>query len=247
MLRKIIWSASLSTLILVLAGALAFRLGWLDFRPAFAMFVLGLLGGVLVGLISLGCMLFAKVRGKSIDPRLMLATAIALMPAALVFNTVNPEGFSAPLIHDISTDTENPPIFEQVLAERIDAENSADYEGEAIARQQVRAYPDIKSLHLQASLTEVEAAVRDFIQAQGWRIPDDQGKAAREGIIEAVASTPMMGFKDDIVFRLKSTGDGTIVDIRSLSRVGKGDLGANAKRVRAALEYLRNQFSADEQ
>jgi uncharacterized protein (DUF1499 family) len=69
----------------------------------------------------------------------------------------------------------------------------------------------------------------------GWELVD---AAASEGRIEATASTSYLGFKDDVVIRIETVNGGTAVDIRSKSRMGKGDMGANAKRVRAFSKNL---------
>ena len=131
-------------------------------------------------------------------------------------------------INDISTDTQNPPIFVAVIPLREDASNPADYvasQGSAQAAQ----FPDIKPI---SSTLSVDAAfTRALVLADDmdWEIV---AQDANTGIIEAVASTPFFNFKDDVIIRVSANSAQSIVDIRSHSRIGRGDRGKNAKRVR---------------
>jgi uncharacterized protein (DUF1499 family) len=142
----------------------------------------------------------------------------------------------APPIHDISTDIENPPRFAAILPLRADAPNAVEYEGEAIAKQQRKAYPDIRPLNLtkppDAAFQHAVTTAREL----GWEIvaavPD-------EGRIEATDTTNWFGFKDDIVVRVAPIAGGSRIDVRSASRLGKSDLGKNAERVRAYLRRLQ--------
>ena len=70
----------------------------------------------------------------------------------------------------------------------------------------------------------------------GWEVVAADPAAGR---IEAVATTFWFGFKDDIVVRVAPAGAGSLIDARSKSRVGVGDLGTNAQRLRAYLERLK--------
>jgi uncharacterized protein (DUF1499 family) len=140
-----------------------------------------------------------------------------------------------PRIHDITTDTDDPPRFTAILAYRKNAQNSAEYGGPKIAAQQKAAYPDIKPLLL--ALPQALAFDRALATARGmgWTIVDAN---AREGRIEATATTFWFGFKDDVVIRIREApGGGSRVDVRSESRVGLSDIGVNAARIRS---YLRN-------
>ena len=121
------------------------------------------------------------------------------------------------MIHDITTDTENPPVFVSVLALRKNAPNSAIYGGPEIAEQQHAAYPDIRPLV--SDLPPAKAFERSLSVARqmGWKIVDEN---PAEGRIEATATTRWFGFKDDVVLRIApAAGNGSRVDIRSVSRV----------------------------
>ncbi len=134
-----------------------------------------------------------------------------------------------PPIHDITTDTVDPPQLISILPLRKNASNPPDYGGPQIAAQQMRAYPDITPLVLDIP---PEAAFEMALAASrrvGWEIIDAD---RADGRIEAVDTTFWFGFKDDIVIRVKKVGQGSRVDIRSVSRVGISDLGTNANRIR---------------
>ena len=141
-----------------------------------------------------------------------------------------------PMIHDITTDTENPPGFVSVLALRKDAPNSAVYGGPEIAAQQHAAYPDIRPLVSDLPPARAFERARAVARRMGWEIVDEH---PAEGRIEATAITRWFGFKDDIVLRITpATGSGSRVDIRSVSRVGRSDVGTNARRIRDFLKMF---------
>ncbi len=139
-----------------------------------------------------------------------------------------------PMIHDITTDTENPPGFVTVLALRADAPNSAAYGGPEIAAQQRAAYPDIRPLVSGIPPAQAYERARSVAREMGWKIVDEN---PAEGRIEATATTRWIGFKDDVVLRIVPAADGgSRVDIRSVSRVGLSDVGTNARRIRSFLK-----------
>ncbi len=143
---------------------------------------------------------------------------------------------SVPYIHDITTDTEHPPIFVAVLPLRAGAENSAEYGGPELARQQQDAYPDLKPGSVSSP---PEAAFPRALQAakdMGWKIVDSDPKSLR---IEATDTTWWFGFKDDVVVRLTPSPTGSRIDVRSVSRVGKSDVGTNARRINAYLARVK--------
>ena len=137
---------------------------------------------------------------------------------------------SVPYIHDITTDTDNPPRFVAVLPLRAGAENSAEYGGPELAKQQKLGYPDLKpglvSGPPNAAFSRALKAAKDM----GWEIVDSDPQSLR---IEATDTTCWFGFKDDVVVRLASAPTGSRIDVRSVSRVGKSDLGTNARRINA--------------
>lgn len=137
---------------------------------------------------------------------------------------------SVPRIHDISTDTINPPEFVAVAPLRADARNPVEYAGPETAAQQLAAYPDIQTLRFSHSPQTVFQAALTVVNRSGWELVAAE---ANEGRIEATATTTWFGFKDDVVIRIHSEGSETLLDIRSKSRIGLSDVGANAARIRS--------------
>jgi len=141
-----------------------------------------------------------------------------------------------PRIHDITTDTITPPRFVEVAALRreLAVPNGLDYSDE-VARQQREGYPDIAPVFLDASPDQAYQRALDLVRSRGWDIvvADEAGDR-----IDATDATFWFGFKDDIAIRITAMPEGgSRVDIRSVSRVGRSDVGTNARRIR---EFLRD-------
>lgn len=223
---------SLIGAVLLLVGPLGTRVGLWSFIIGFMMLgasvLLALVGAslALVGGVKTGQWLLA---GTGI----VVGLAVVAVPSAFILSARG-----KPAIHDITTDIDNPPAFVAVLPLRAGAANPPEYAGAEVAAQQRRAYPDVQPLVLRSSAGEAFdralAAVRDL----GWEVVANDRTAGR---IEAVDTTFWFGFKDDVVIRIAETptGGGTRIDVRSKSRVGVGDLGMNASRVREFLRRLQ--------
>ncbi|MGB0907234.1 MAG: DUF1499 domain-containing protein [Maricaulaceae bacterium] len=194
-----------------------------------------LLAGVLALLVSV----FVKPRkGWWIVVLALVVPIVALAKGASVQRTAK----ALPLIHDITTDTQNPPVFSGIILKERAATtgvNTLDYIGKMekmrektlVSVLQVRDYPDIRPLILASSPDTVFGEALATARAMGWNIAHED---AEKGIIEATATTSWFGFKDDVSIRIQpSSGGGSVLDIRSVSRVGMSDLGANADRIRA--------------
>lgn len=226
--------ALLAGLVVLLAGP-GTRAGWWEFTTGFKM----LRYGAWLGIVAAVACLAAAGRAWRRNGRwLALAgVAVALVAAAVPWS-FRRGAAGAPPIHDITTDTRNPPAFVAVAPLRADAPNPVAYEGEAVAAQQRRAYPDVLPIMMTAPQSVVFddalAAARDM----GWEIVDS---SPEQGRIEATATTTWFGFKDDVVIRVMPASGITRVDVRSKSRVGRGDAGANAARIRGYLERLRGR------
>ena len=149
-----------------------------------------------------------------------------------------------PAIYDISTDTSNPPRFETLARQR--PRGRVDYPGAATAALQRTGYPDIVPLDLEVPARLAYDAALAVVTKRKWSISDARAPtlARRDGVIEATARTPIMGFRDDVVVRITPMGRGTRVDVRSASRVGTHDLGANASRIRGLLEDIDDVVSS---
>ncbi len=147
---------------------------------------------------------------------------------------------SVPPIHDITTDIENPPQFMAMVRLRADAPNPPDYEGGETARAQQEAYPHIQPLEISADIQEVMDYAVMLITQRKWELVAIN---RMDGRIEATEKLAWFGFKDDVVLRFTETENGTRVDMRSKSRIGRGDIGVNANRIDSFLSDLENEFS----
>jgi uncharacterized protein (DUF1499 family) len=228
--------AAVVALLMVGGAGPAFRLKLVDLGGAFAVLRWGAWTGLGVVFIALvGAWITrpgTRHRGFALAlAGVVIGTVAFGVPFAMLQNAKK-----LPPIHDITTDTENPPRFVAIIALRKDSPNPVEYQGEPISQQQRTAYPDI----LPATIAEPpDAAFKQALKAArdlGWQIV---AAAPDEGRIEATDTTIWFGFKDDIVVRVTPTESGSRIDVRSVSRLGKGDLGKNATRIRAYLRRLK--------
>lgn len=226
----------LAVLGMLLSGPL-YRAGALSLGQAFGLMGMGAKAGVVaivLGLVWLIMAIVARSHRRVWVAALGVALGLlAFVPPWMFMNKAK----SVPPIHDISTDTTKPPMFKALLAERRSAPNPVEYGGAEVASQQHKAYPDIKALHFKASVPQVFDAALATARDMGWAIA---AQDPANGRIEATATTFWYGFKDDVVIRIRPEGNTeTRLDIRSLSRVGKSDVGKNAERIRAFEKRLR--------
>lgn len=141
-----------------------------------------------------------------------------------------------PNIHDITTDPFNPPGFVTLRGVRMTEPNGVDYGGVGVAAQQQKGYPDIKPAILKLAPGEAMQRAIDAARSLGWEVVASDSATGR---LEATDTTTWFGFKDDIVVRVRAEpSGGSRVDVRSASRVGSSDVGANAARVREFLSRL---------
>lgn len=234
---RLAWSALgaavMAALLALLAGP-GYRLAWWSLGPAMQTIfwsAIVALGAVVIGLIAAVFALRAKA---STSMRLALVgmvvgLAVALPPLALYLKVQ-----SLPRIHDITTDTDNPPAFVAVLPLRGNASNSTQYPPETAAAQK-SAYPDIAPMLLKVPPDEAFVRAAKAAMAMGWQIVESSPKDYR---IEATDISLLFGFKDDVVIRVTPHADGSRIDVRSLSRVGKSDIGVNARRIRDYMNQL---------
>jgi len=214
----------------------AYRAEWIDLGTSFTWLRQGAqlaMGAAVLGLITL--VLGGVLRRWR--PALVGAVVTLLVVAVVAMPMqMKQRAQSVPPIHDITTDTENPPAFTALAAAREKAPNEVDYPGAETARQQLAAYPELKPITLNMPLASAMEAAKAIIQARGWQVAETTSNT-----IEATATTRWFGFKDDVVIRMTETGNGVKVDMRSASRVGKSDVGTNAERIQKFLEDLARQ------
>ncbi|HUL12319.1 MAG TPA: DUF1499 domain-containing protein [Methylococcaceae bacterium] len=141
-----------------------------------------------------------------------------------------------PPIHDITTDTANPPTFVALAQARRTAPDGLDYADDKIAEQQKQAYPDVTTFRSALAPADLFSHAAKLAADDGWQVVD---AVPQDGRIEATATTRMFGFKDDIVLRVRAADKGSELDMRSMSRIGQSDVGANAARIRGFMEQLR--------
>ena len=226
--------ALIAAMSLVAAG-FGTRLGFWHFRTGFAILKYGAYGGLLSTMLALVAAIVA-FKGKFIPGFVLslIALAIGITVFALPFSW-QLTAKKMPHIHDITTDIVNPPRFVAILPLRANATNPAEYGGPDVAAKQRAAYPDVKTLVLNVPSTQSFALALDAAHKMGWRIIAAIPAAGR---IEATDTTFWFGFTDDIVVRITPAGNRSLVDVRSVSRVGISDVGTNARRIRSFLKKL---------
>ncbi|RUO35772.1 DUF1499 domain-containing protein [Aliidiomarina sanyensis] len=230
-------SGFLAIFILAIAGPL-YQVDIVHFRTSFQMMRwAAYLGIASVVLVVLALFILKPKHGKH---RLILLTSLllGLLAFYLPFQQYQ-TAQSVPRIHDITTDTVNPPAFIAIAPLRADAPNPVEYPGEETAQLQQAAYPDIQTMRFTIPAPDVYAAALRVVERAGWELVEAN---ANEGRIEATASTRWFGFKDDVVIRIVADGGDTLLDMRSKSRIGLSDVGANANRIRAFRDRLEREL-----
>jgi uncharacterized protein (DUF1499 family) len=220
----------------VLLAGPGYRFGWWGLGPAFTLLRRGAELGLVTGAIALVAIVVSAARRSS---KHLWLGSIALVIALAAFGVpwrMQAQARRVPPIHDVTTDPDDPPAFVAIVARRSGALNPVEYAGPAVAVQQRAAYPDLVPLDLAPPPERAFPAVEAAARALGWEIV---AVAPAEGRLEATATTSWFGFKDDVVVRVRRRGPGSRVDVRSLSRIGVGDVGVNAARIRAFLDRLR--------
>jgi uncharacterized protein (DUF1499 family) len=224
------WASRLATagVVLFVVGPLLAHVGVL---PALGGFVMFDLGGLL-GLVALVLGIIGALRGAGVGFGLVVGGVLAVIFVALAM----PAG-KVPRINDITTDTVDPPQF--IRAATLPGNEGRDmhYPGTTFAEQQRAGYPDLAPLKL--SLPVDEAFQR--AQAAAHSLPDTE--ITRIDIpahaLEGMSTTYLFRFHDDFVVEVRPDGAGSVVQMRSKSRDGKGDIGANAARIQALFAKLR--------
>jgi uncharacterized protein (DUF1499 family) len=149
---------------------------------------------------------------------------------------------SVPPIHDITTDSDNPPQYVRIATVRKKTDHPTAYDGPEAASQQKKAYPDIAPILVKAPVDKVFDVSRQVLASMGLDIVDAE---PIQGRIEATDRSLLFGFEDDVVVRIVAGPDGTSkVDVRSKSRVGRSDLGINAHRIREFTIILRRKLAS---
>ncbi|HEX9209074.1 MAG TPA: DUF1499 domain-containing protein [Bradyrhizobium sp.] len=243
------WARNLAVfaVVAVVVSIIIVRFGFLEMKPALATFF----GGLAIAALSIlfGLAGFAAIwqNGSRGMARILLAFVIdgviLAYPAYLGL-----QYRKLPAIHDITTDPIDPPRFDALARLRTgDGANPAVYAGLYSAEQQRQFYPDIEPIELEIPVDRAYAIALQLVNKRKWLVIDERAPQPprRIGRIEAVARSPIMGFREDISIRVVPDGDDSRVDIRSASRFFESDLGSNASRVTKFIDDLNTAADAD--
>jgi uncharacterized protein (DUF1499 family) len=222
------WTGYLAlTLLLVLPiSVLLVRSG--SWQQGLLLYAIASLGSTLLILLTIVLLLLPRLAPWR---KKIALTVLCALPGTVLLLSLASGGDSA-RIHDITTNAQDPPTFTVAIQKRGASANSLDIDQNVIALQQ-QAYPDVKTLQTPLSIDEAFNRSVQIATDLGWDIYRQDCNA---GVIEAVDTTRIMAFRDDIVIRLRSNSQGTVLDLRSVSRVGEGDIGTNVRRIRAFAE-----------
>lgn len=232
----------LSSLVLGLLAILVPMIGALGTRFEFWSFVVGLLAmplSLLLALVGLALGIVSLLRLRKAGERLVLpahGAGLSLLVSLYLANSMF-SGFLMPPIHNVSTDIEDPPQFTHAQTLRGENANPLHYDGAMIGPLQREGYPDVRPLVLDIPKDAMYQRVKMVLQAMRMEVTREDPE---QGEIEAVATTFWFGFKDDIIVRLRAADGGTRLDIRSVSRVGVVDIGANAERIVEIIKRVRD-------
>ncbi len=233
--RALVMAVCVAAFVMLIASGPGTRLGLWPWQTGLSLVkwaaYTGMAGGV-GAIVLIALLAVPRWRVRAWVPVLALAYALAaFVPPVILLEKAK----SVPPIHDITTDPFDPPVFSALMPVRKLSPNGADYGGMEVAKQQQKGYPDIKSLIVKTPPAETVQKALDAARASGWDVVSSDAPTGR---IEATDTTLWFGFKDDIVVRVRPDAAGSRVDVRSVSRVGESDVGANAKRIREFLSRL---------
>jgi len=239
--RLAVWARRLALFALAVAllAIVVVRLDFIEILPGLATFG-GAVGiAVIAMLFAIGAFIVIWREGlKGFGLALLafvIGIALVTYPAYL-----GVKAYRLPPLSDITTDMVDPPRFEAIARLRPREANPVVYAGLSAAELQRATYPTIAPVQTASTPSELYEAALAVVTKRKWRIVDARAPQAgrREGRIEAVARTALMGFRDDVVIRIRPISGGARLDIRSASRYGQRDFGANAQRVLGLIEDI---------
>ena len=248
--RFAVWSRRVAffSLAATFIAIIIVRSGALDIVPALSTLAGALVLALVAILLALaaGVVIWRDGTGGLQHAFAGFAIGLALIGYPLYLGV---KAYKLPAIYDVTTDPIDPPRFEAIARLRPRDAHPVTYAGLYTAELQHAAYSDIEPDLTDSSPQEAYNAALKVITKRKWHIVDarpPQPSPAREGRIEAIARTMILGFRDDVVVRVRATPDGARIDVRSASRYGRHDLGGNAARVRALMEDIDDVLSAGE-
>tara|TARA_B110000091_G_scaffold159850_1_gene170312 strand:- start:870 stop:1580 length:711 start_codon:yes stop_codon:yes gene_type:complete len=221
--------AGILALLLLLVSGPLYQAEILGLMNAFlAMRIALIVGAVAIILALIQVIFMRKTISWPVTGIAVLCAAVAIFMPLSMMNKAK----SVPPIHDITTDLVNPPKFVAILPLRANASNPAEYQGEEVASQQREAYPELQTQKYQQTAEQVFDAALSTVKSMGLEVVASDKTL---GLIEAYDTTTFFGFVDDVVIRIQSDGQMTMLDARSKSRVGISDIGKNAERLNALI------------
>ncbi len=215
--------ALFSILCLVLTPIVV-RISVVPVRIGLLLFALSALSAIVVVILAA---VFTRKQKTDDGKKAMSRASVLALPALIFFGISIAGGGGKPVIHEVSTDVQNPPEFVAAIERRGADANPLNFSAD-VAAQQLKAYPELQTLHSELAPGAAFARALQVAEELGWEVYHEDGI---RGTIEAVDTTFFMGFKDDIVIRITATDNGSAIDARSSSRIGGSDLGANAARI----------------
>jgi hypothetical protein len=235
------WARNLAvfSVVAVVVSILIVRFGFLEMKPALATFFGALACAGLSILVSFAAFVAIWQNGSRGMSRIVLALLIdAVVLAYPAYLSLQYR--KLPPIHDITTDPIDPPRFEALARLRTgEGTNTAVYAGLYSAEQQRLYYPDVETVELDVPAQRAYEVTLQLVNKRKWRVVDERPpQPRREGHIEAIAQTAIMGFREDVSIRVTPDGDGSRVDIRSASRYFESDLGSNAARITRLIDDI---------
>ena len=244
--RLAIWArhCAFFALAATVLSILIVRYGILEIEPALATFAGALVFAVIGIVLAFGAFIVIWKDGSRGMGHAFAAIGIGLAliayPAYLGYRA-----YTLPMINDITTDALDPPRFDMLA--RLRPRGTVEYAGLYAAELQRKAYSDIEPLSVNAAPKVAYDAAMAIIVRRKWRVVVDRPPQPprRDGVIEAVARTPIMGFREDIALRIRRDDDGSRIDARSASRFGRHDFGSNAARIKSLLDEIDDRLTAD--
>ena len=221
--------------VLFVGGPAAIQLDLVGPGAGFYLFLLGGLGGGLLALLLglIGLVRTRVVTGRGGRGRALLGAVLGLATFGTTL-MLGASGGRVPTINDITTDPGDPPVFVEIAALPENASRDMDYPP-AFRSEQERGYPDLATIEVDTPPAATLDRIVDIAHGLGWTViaRDDA-----RGTLEATQTSRVFRFVDDVVVRVRPAGDGSAVDVRSKSRVGRGDFGVNAARIRRLRDAL---------
>jgi len=214
---------------------IAARLEIWHFRNSFLLFIVAAL--VSFAMLTMGLLKLSK-GVKSESQALLVVIVVTLLPLSVMGSFVY-KAQKYPFIHDISTDLVHAPQLKAAAKARVDSDHSVEYLASEVAQLQQDAYPQLLPLKVTQSPQAVFNAAKGLMLENGWQLMAENNQQS-PFTLEASHTSLLFGFTDDLVVRIQATEDGAVVDMRSMSRVGKSDMGANAQRIQRFLTDLAN-------